>query len=297
MADETNIATTPEGGGAEPTSDAERVSNAIAALRAHDEEGQDGAEDAAQAPEEPKPAKESPLYARLAKQDRELQELRQRAKGSVRLDDLKRDPKAAIETIGLTPADMLDIWLGATDDQPATEGRRAPERTPDEIRLLRQEIENLKRSQQQRETGAMYSQALDAVRVNVEREDTPYEYIHAYRDMPIDGQKTPYDVVLETAMILGQKNPGTGPQALLETALESVERYLEQDHAARHERASKTRKWSSKQLPAKTVSREARHHGVPTNLAGDTPSEKPLTDAQRKANAIAALKRLDREGK
>lgn len=284
------------------------------------------AEPAAEPTEEKaeKQPKVTSLMAKLAKQDKELQQLKSRLKGSIALDELKQNPLKSLEAVGYGPQQVLDLWLGTPSGTPpaapkegeATADGKAP---PSELVKLVQEqqrqlsaitqaLQAKEQAERERAQADLYRNELSNVHGAVTGGGERWEMISARRAEPglANNGGGAYDLAVETAQAIYRKRleslgPRPSRDEIAEAApeweevLDLVEKALVEDWQSRSGPVGKVKKLQ----PAPAAPAPAKHarKSLPSQPAAETirrPAD--LSQDERRKRALAAIEALERGG-
>lgn len=255
----------------------------------------------AAAPE--KDATLSSLHARLARADRELQQLKTFRKAAVSLADVKQAPLEVLKAAGYEPEQLLDLWLG-TPSRPGAAATK-PDGTPrsdGELATLRQQVEHLTQTVRQRDQQAAHERAaqayrgtVDSIRERVTAGDGKWALVarHATTSHVADGGGGALDLAADVAQIVYQQRVAAlGPRPSrqeIEDAAPTYDEVLDLVEAHLQERR---KAWADD--PGTGAKRGNGKRSLPATPASATPTGKPLTDDERRRRAIARIEELDR---
>ena len=302
---------------ASPGADARRAA-AVAKIASMVEEPLE--EEAPPTEETPAPAEAAPppagdpktttLQARLVRQDRELQALRQASKGAISLEQLKVDPLAALQAAGHSPDKLLDLWLGTPaaaakpDGQPRTDG---------EIVALKQQIQQMgaylqqqHQATQQATAARQQEQAVATVHqfVTAEQAADRWEALRYTQEEGVTVKGIPaYDLAVEVGNILANRaveqlgqyatreERVAAATGALEEALDRVEVEAIAELERRERAAGKVGKLKAAAKPAAKGGK-----AMPAAPSSETKPPRPPTMDERRKNAIRKVEAMYRKG-
>lgn len=175
------------------------------------------------------PAKEkigkSEYYARLMAKEKEIRDMKARMKEyeSNPSNDIKNlaknDPLKAIEELGLSMDQILDVW--ATPDEQKQEEQEPVDTTNEEIMKIKKELEEIKKAKEESEMQYKYKQALKDADSVISKDTERWELIN--QGKPAGSLHT----MIKAASDIFQ---ATGERLSYEEVADEVENFLKEEN-------------------------------------------------------------------
>lgn len=247
---------------------------------------------------EPATDDRSEYYAKLVEKDREIRQLKEQLKGPDFRKMAQEDPKSVLQELGLSPSQLLDMWVG--DEEQESQAEPTQEDVyKTQIEELRNELKALKDEQEQATFQEQINSRLKFLDETVKKDTDRWELINVLKD------EGALQLVLETeaeTWKLTSEYPDT------EAVLDAVEQHLFEEYGNRYKQLSAINKLSHKhglnekqqEEPKKQeeVDKQMSKSPLPAPTLGatnnaETPIPRSLNEQERFSRALSKLEDID----